>query len=558
MAPSELTVYLCASDVTELRAVVRAPGSEEQPPTWFTPQPDPGFPCLLAARVRTPRYPPWTEYLAEHFQLAVPATQPVAAVLLAQINGRIFAVTFGRGHDLLRKELIVGDFGIRITANSIDPGQIKAVSATSLSANPRRTDQSLASPAGREFLSVGLGDEWIRRLSGRCSETGRLVHGSDAYHLPLGERTARLRDLRQVLTQALERYEATTYRERFDDLDRVQPLNPRDPRVERLDAELRTRLSNGIHTLIGCSVPEEFYGFGDDEVATFEIHGDRRSSGRASELRLPWIQDRVRLCGRDPLHRLKVRCRDSAGEVVEDRELRDFLTAELVLAGERYVLLAGNWIKVRADFYRDLEAELARVPDLTDQLRLAEWWNKADEGSYNAAAATSDELCLLDRKNFHATGQRGGVEICDLLSQSMHLICVKRLSRSATLSHLFAQGHVSARLWCEDGVYRAVLNRHYRLRWGRQPPRGVLPTIVYAIGTERDDRLTHLLPFFSRVNLRETVKAINGLNPRLRVAVARIPMTASRPDHRGAARRRAADFPRPSGAVPRQEHTLFD
>jgi uncharacterized protein (TIGR04141 family) len=51
-------------------------------------------------------------------------------------------------------------------------------------------------------------------------------------------------------------------------------------------------------------------------------------------------------------------------------------------------------------------------------------------------------------------GKTTPIEICDLLSEEGRFIHVKRKLSSSSLSHLFAQGYVSAELLQENSEYR--------------------------------------------------------------------------------------------------------
>jgi uncharacterized protein (TIGR04141 family) len=92
------------------------------------------------------------------------------------------------------------------------------------------------------------------------------------------------------------------------------------------------------------------------------------------------------------------------------------------------------------------------------------------------------------------------------------MIHVKRHAGSAPLSHLFAQGVVSARLFQSDASFRQQVNAElpdsHRLR---DPDASIDPReyeVAYAIaGSPRTS-----LPFFSMVNLRGAVEMLKALN----------------------------------------------
>jgi uncharacterized protein (TIGR04141 family) len=97
------------------------------------------------------------------------------------------------------------------------------------------------------------------------------------------------------------------------------------------------------------------------------------------------------------------------------------------------------------------------------------------------------------------------------------MVCVKKLTKSATLSHLFSQGSVSAQLYNGEEPYRARVE-------GAVPAGGtannLTPTIVYAIGTSRPGALADELFFFSKVNLLSHARIVRQCG--LKVALAKI------------------------------------
>lgn len=110
-------------------------------------------------------------------------------------------------------------------------------------------------------------------------------------------------------------------------------------------------------------------------------------------------------------------------------------------------------------------------------------------------------------------GRTTPIEICDLLSKDRQLIHVKRHVGSSDLSHLFAQGLVSAELLQMNLEFRREAHAkvatvaHGRPGFDFLAGARFVPSdyeVVYAI-IERWQgcRCAEALPFFSKVNLRE-------------------------------------------------------
>lgn len=102
----KLTVHLFSTDALSFGDVLALPGPGEPEIVSLLPSADPGFSCVLAVREAEGR--PGPEELGEHFALGDAGGADSA--LLAEVDGRLFALTFGRGADLLEHALLEPEF----------------------------------------------------------------------------------------------------------------------------------------------------------------------------------------------------------------------------------------------------------------------------------------------------------------------------------------------------------------------------------------------------------------------------------------------------------------
>lgn len=161
---------------------------------------------------------------------------------------------------------------------------------------------------------------------------------------------------------------------------------------------------------------------------------------------------------------------------------------------------------------------------MTGHLALPDWRTSEDEGAYNDRAAHERGWALLDKANFQIGGPNQKIEICDLLTAGLHMICVKKRTRSATLSHLFSQGSVSADLYRGEPTYRDRVRAAVPANSDGDQASSEEPTIVYAIATDRPGVLIDSLFFFSKVNLVAHAKDIRRRG--LKVGIAKIQLKA--------------------------------
>lgn len=532
MPPNNLTIYLFTKEATSFRASVRPIDPDEGRFSWLEPAMSPGFRCELATLIRSPQPPEWSSYFRDYFpeiNNEWPRNQAASAILFAEISGRIFALTFGNGYTMLRTELLVLDFGLRVTGNRISPESVKGVGSNTLRHNSRRTDQSLARPDNLDNFDPNIHNELVTKLAGRPdSETRKNIEGKVALKIPVSREQADIRHLPSILSQALTDYSSNRYQESFPMIGNFKQLDPRSKLVAELDTSLTHRLQQGIHTLLGCAVPQTHFRDAEDRAATFHIHGDRHGKKPRAELTLNWIKDRMLEAGSKPLSKLKVQLAAADGEIIGDRPLRDFLTAELSLYGERYVLTDGRWVQVDRNHYQEIIRKLGNIKFIRNGLGLPHWEIGKHERAYNEFAAKGAAFALLDRVPYKSEHAKSSVEIADLLAPDLSLICVKRLDRSTQMSHLLKQGSTTAALYCSDEDFRAAVARHYRRKWPHSSVPQRRPTLVYAIGTSKPaDNLYELLPFLTQESLTQEVDGIARLPQPPTVIVTTIPMRRS-------------------------------
>lgn len=107
---------------------------------------------------------------------------------------------------------------------------------------------------------------------------------------------------------------------------------------------------------------------------------------------------------------------------------------------------------------------------------------------------------------------------------------MKRYRGSATLSHLFSQGLVSAELFCSVREFREAVNEFlpegYRLPDVARRPNSEEFEVVFAIISKSRNPLK--LPFFSRVNLKNAVQRLRAFGYRASVAKIQAAIVADR------------------------------
>lgn len=453
--------------------------------------------------------------------------QSSAGVLLVNAAGRVFALTFGYGYHALEPKFIEAGFGLRVAANVIGSDQV--TSADTKGFNRSSRSQKTVLPAANEMYALGIepSEEWVRQLGGKVEEKDFASTAAGADSLQLSIKDFSLERLPEKLEQIKQKYDATDYQENFGFLDNFIRMDKKDPVVEKLDGMVEAMLQNQDHDL-GFAAPDPFEQLKVDHytvkyrksVVLEEMSADDLYSALAE------LSVKVDLSGK-----VKIEAYDDAGDAVDKvYTLHEYVQAEVNHDGHRYALTSGSWFRIDRDYLKEIDDFVHGVDDLTVALALPDWDktaldedenDKTAEGSYNKNLADSARYELLDKKDLHFGGYRK-IEICDVLTPRKELLCVKRASQSSTLSHLFAQGSVSATLMNEPR-YQKKLMKHLG-KIDSKPNYGSAAdwTFVYAIATEKTGALADSLFFFSRVNLVTHTREIQSRG--FKVAVAKIRM----------------------------------
>lgn len=128
-------------------------------------------------------------------------------------------------------------------------------------------------------------------------------------------------------------------------------------------------------------------------------------------------------------------------------------------------------------------------------------------------ADDSPDFILMDRKNIAIGGPYDKIEHCDLIRNKTDFIHVKYYRSSSALSHLFAQGLLSAEAFAKDTSYREKLNRklpcNKKIDNPEERPDTGKYKVVYAIATNKS--IPSELPFFSKVTLKNALKTLRAL-----------------------------------------------
>ena len=521
----QLTLYMLRSDLHEGSWGLRESADDY---SVVPIRPIEGVDATLRVKQSDPHPPRWLRDLMSIVasdDLSTLFNRHTAALLLIRYAGYRFVLAYGAGWHAIDPSAIEPGFGLRVVANSVASSRVRSADTRGLGGSAR--SQRTAMPAAGPLYELGIepSEEWVRQLEGTPTvDFANAAAGSDALKLKL--RHFSLVHLEPKLAQIIDRYESTDYKREYDFLDYFTRVHRENKSLRITLASIITDMINGHSTDLDFAAPDILEPL---KIDYYQLSSTRRKSPEMSEL----SQDRVYSSISDwkidePLTSIRVHAFDIAGEQpITSYPLFDYIVADIRHDGRHYTLSAGQWFVVDETYVEAVQHRMKSLDDITDALDLGAWGPGEDEGSYNRRLAGDRGWKLLDKDNFPIGGPNQKIEICDVLTAERQMICVKRMSKSSTLSHLFAQGSVSAQLLVSDanGYKHRVMEAFNEIAPGQGFGQRDDWTVVYAIGTSKPGKLADTLYFFSKVSLERAVRHLQSLG--IRVALARIPMQST-------------------------------
>lgn len=146
-----LTVHLARRGITTFGGLIKekylyADGYELLEPTEQL-----DFPLrAYVQRVRASE-PKWVAFLREYFDIDDLQNSFASFVLLTSYGGQVFALTFGHGFHTIERNRFEPNFGLRVAANTVDGGAVKAIDTPNLDTVTR---QQRTQPRTRSWKSA--------------------------------------------------------------------------------------------------------------------------------------------------------------------------------------------------------------------------------------------------------------------------------------------------------------------------------------------------------------------------------------------------------------------
>ena len=444
------------------------------------------------------------------------------AVLLLAIDGRVYAISYGAGHRLIRDELKDQRFGLRFAVRQLDGDRIHRL--VHRMPGGRGRQDSILIPGGLPI--------WCYGLDGYASVVGHI--GGELKHADLTFCRDGTRQVRINGSAGLDARLGVLPADLVGDIRAVAEVCSKrapDPLLESIENIVPFE-DIGVIDQLNTDL-DEVLSWPDDEAAEFVApvvpmsHMDSYLSAHSLAIK---IGSARRLADHLDLREflLRTRLQEPGGrlEALRHGYVRMFADADgteslggssaikwieaaLPVGSRRFFLLDGTWYEIAASYLTAMRVHVERLLGGIPSLDLPKWDLGNDERRYNEHVqdVRPGYICL-DRNTVRAgLHQEHGFEACDLLGPGNELIHVKRARESSPLSHLFSQALVSAQALATSAQARAVFTAKVRAHpKGRDLPADFQPKkVIFAILLKNGQSLTPdtLFPF-SQVTLATT------------------------------------------------------
>ncbi len=505
-----LTIYLLKGRVRRARDVVEAPDELRAFPVRIA-----RLAATLFVKPSQVVPPAWVGFFEGHVDLreVLLRSASSAAVLVLSVAGRWFAVTFGYGRHLLDQGVWEPNFGLRVTLNSIADASIRSIDRKSFDAISRHTREEASRAGSIEQFGLNVEEDLLRAVVGKPEDEtlARSMAGMDALTVTAA---VTLPEVPGQLERYVAQWQKRRYRKRYPWVDQIAEI--RDRRQARdLDERLIERLAAREldHAWLAVPVPIDWSqvgGFRFSMSERTETHDDIHLQAFFESLR-----DSTSLSP-ETLRRKSVYCLDPDGRHASEKwSVYQCLYAEIREGDDVFLLTGGRWYRVARRFVQRIDQDVAGLHATQYELPP---YRHGSEGAYNQAVARRDaEVALMDQKNIRYGGGASQIEFCDLFARKRVMLHVKRYGGSSVLSHLFSQGVVSATLFLQDPEFRREVRQKLGPAHRDGVPDGRPRVDRYEVGFAIVSRSAGnlVLPFFSKVNLRNAARTLTGLGYRV-------------------------------------------
>jgi len=470
----------------------------------------------LYIKSSAPNPPKWSSFFEKVVDIRdIGVNKNVSAVLLLGLEDKVFAVTFGQGRYLLHQDSWVERFGLKVALNSIGHEKIRTIDKKTFDAISRQSKEQASKETDARDFGLDVEQDLLRAVTGIPKNLilGKRMYGMDSLSVSTD---IKIDKIDEFVSRIYGKYLDNSYKKDFPWVDHISEVKDKTV-VEELDKFLISRIASRNLDRIWMAVPEIIQW---DQVGGFCFKMGKLFP-EFQDIHLPDFLDSLsdsdleHIC-KETFSKKYVHCIHVEGYLLHKWQTYKCLYGELEKDGNTYLLSGGKWYLVAEDFVANVNDSYMNLKDYTGMFPK---YIDDSESKYNERTSQelSDQFALMDRKNIAYGGGYSKIEFCDLISKNGDLVHVKRYGSSSILSHLFAQGRISGELFQMDQEFREAVNielpEGFKIKNVQERPKIDEYQIVFAIVSDISGDL--VIPFFSRLNLKNTARNLQGLGFRV-------------------------------------------
>lgn len=469
--------------------------------------------------------PDWKSFIQEGINITLPSLNNTSnrAVIFFYIDKRYFAIPFGYGKHLIKEDSIDREFGLKTALNIINADKLLSIDKANIGDLSVLTKTQASKKGTPDYFNIDILKDLIRSITGEptlvlSNEFGNVITGNEGIYISPKTNITKVPD---ILKKLKKEYHKTTYKTRFDWIDNIK--NERDPSIieklkYKLINELKSKNSDTIHLAPPFIVNwEDFIGISFTPKGEFFNEFDIQNYYNLKENNLTDLDW-------DKLIRQKLYLKQSDNEETFGFNIWRFLNFETEYLGNNYIFTLSNWYRVNSNYYKSIYDYCSQIKESNSQF--PDCAKEDNEDIYNKKMASlNPNFICLDKKLIRSDISRSEIEACDILTKSKEFIHVKFRESSSTLSHLFAQGRISANSLRRDKTFRKNLRAKIKslgfdinlipIENNDFNPNDF--TVTYAIIEKKDRKFVDSLPFFSLINFRLTAEELMVMGFNLKV-----------------------------------------
>ncbi|MGF1719098.1 TIGR04141 family sporadically distributed protein [Vibrio kyushuensis] len=477
----------------------------------------------LFVKIPAEKKPKWTTFTEEVTGVVLDelSNRSSSALLIIKTPDNIMAFTFGYGRFLLDTKYFVNDFGIKTALNTLKHDSLRSVDLFTLDDQAVQKKSQAARESDVGVFGIDISKDVLRAVTGspKAGVNLKNISGGDSvFSFGLELNIDEISDLISTLSGY---YNNDSYKGEFSWVDNIRKIKE-SSEISKLDDHLVTAL-RAKSPDVCVTIPE----LADwDSIWGFSFTRSKNIINPTIDTNDYYANLDVAAVCIDSIKRDRLFVYD-VHENETEHQIYKSIYFEHKISNKVYVLFAGAWYEIATDFMTRINTTLSQIPISSLPFPEVYTWSEVvdgktkdkieTEGDYNERAANTHSYHLLDKKLIKSNRTTTSIELCDLMTENRQYIHVKhRKGGSAGLSHLFAQGSVSAEILLGDKEFRKatrkVLKRVCNGLQNTVPLENFKSNgvdVVFVILGEDSSTLKDNLPFFSKVNLSKAFESLS-------------------------------------------------